>query len=104
MFTQTAYTNSRLEVTEMANISVRVEDDVKKDAESILSQLGLSLSTATNVFLRQVILHNGLPFAVELEQPNAETIAAMKETEKMLHDPNAKSFSSVEDFMKDLES
>lgn len=79
MFTQTAYTNNRLEVTEMANISVRVEDDVKKSAESILSQLGLNLSTATNAFLRQVVLHNGLPFVVELEQPNAETIAAVND-------------------------
>lgn len=84
----------------MANISVRVEDDVKKSAESILSQLGLSLSTATNVFLRQVILHNGLPFAVELEQPNAETIAAM---EDVLNNRNlSESFSNVHDLMESL--
>lgn len=100
MYTRTAYTNNRMEVTEMANISVRIEDDVKKSAESILSQLGLSLSTATNVFLRQVILHKGLPFAVELEQPNAETIAAM---EDVLNNRNlSESFSNVHDLMESL--
>lgn len=104
MSAKTAYTDIETEVMNMANISVRVEDDVKQQAEKVLSKLGLSLSTATNVFLRQVILHNGLPFPVELEEPNAETIAAMEEAERIAHDPNTKRFTSVEDLFKDLDS
>ena len=88
----------------MANISVRVEDNVKKQAEQILSHLGLSLSSATNMFLHQIIQHNGIPFPVELETPNATTIAAMEEAEKIAHNPNTKRFSSVDELFEDLDS
>ena len=44
------------------NISIRVDEDVKKDAEIIFSKLGLTLSAATNVFYRQVIMKQSIPF------------------------------------------
>ena len=52
------------------NISIRVDEDVKKDAETLFAKLGLTLSAATNVFYRQAIRTQGIPFslsAVELE-------------------------------------
>ena len=49
-----------------ANILVRVEPDVKKQAEDILSALGVSASSAINMFYKQIILRNGLPFEVTL--------------------------------------
>lgn len=39
----------------MANVNIRVDDTLKKEAEKIFSELGLSLSTATNVFYKQVV-------------------------------------------------
>ena len=44
------------------NISIRVDEDVKKDVEVIFSKLGLTLSAATNVFFRQVIMKQSIPF------------------------------------------
>ena len=49
-----------------ANIMARVEPDIKEQAESILEQLGLSASGVINLLYRQIILRNGLPFAVTL--------------------------------------
>jgi DNA-damage-inducible protein J len=46
----------------MANVNIRVDDAVKKDVEAILSDIGLSLSSATNVFYKQVIKCRGIPF------------------------------------------
>lgn len=46
----------------MGNISIRVPDDVKQQAASVFSDLGLDMSTAINMFLRQSIRQNGLPF------------------------------------------
>ena len=46
----------------MANISIRVPDEIKKQASEVFSDLGLDMSTAINMFLRQSIKSNGLPF------------------------------------------
>ena len=45
-----------------ANVTVRVEPDVKEKAEAILSELGIPTSTAINMFYRQIVLWTGLPF------------------------------------------
>lgn len=49
-----------------ANINVRVEPDIKAQAESILESLGLSASTFINMTYRQVILRKGIPFSVQI--------------------------------------
>ena len=51
----------------MANVNIRVDDTLKREAESIFSELGLSMSTATNVFYRQVVRHSGLPFEMRTD-------------------------------------
>lgn len=53
----------------MVNLTIRIDENVKKQADSILSELGLSMSAATNIFLKQVVRHNGLPFEVKLDSP-----------------------------------
>ncbi|OON86921.1 type II toxin-antitoxin system RelB/DinJ family antitoxin [Pyramidobacter sp. C12-8] len=49
-----------------ANLYVRIEPDVKEQAESILSALGVPASNAINMFYKQIIIHRGLPFEVVL--------------------------------------
>ena len=44
------------------NVSIRVDEDVKKDAEAVFAKLGLTLSAATNVFYRQAVRTQGIPF------------------------------------------
>ena len=51
-------------------LHIRVEPQVKKDADRMLTQLGMSTSEAVNVFLKQVILHGGLPFEIKLPSYN----------------------------------
>lgn len=46
------------------NMTVRIDDKVKKNADKIFKNLGLSTSTAINIFLRQSIINKGLPFEV----------------------------------------
>ena len=54
-----------------ANIYTRVDPEIKDRAESILEQLGIPMSNAIGIFLRQVIMHNGLPFEMTLNAPKA---------------------------------
>ena len=82
------------------NVTFRVEQDVKNQADALFDELGLSLSTAFNIFLRQSIREQGLPFTVTRQTPNAVTIAAMEAAEKGedLYGP----FDSVESLMEAL--
>lgn len=53
----------------MANVNIRVDDDLKKAAERIFDELGLNFSTATNVFYRQVVRSGGIPFELRINDP-----------------------------------
>ena len=53
----------------MAQVSLRLDDNVKTDADAILGRLGLTLTSAINIFLRQVIVRHGIPFVVQEDDP-----------------------------------
>ena len=84
------------------NFSVRMDSDIKKRCEALYNELGMNLTTAINVFLRQSLRAGGLPFDVRVEQPNKETIAAMLEAERISRDPSVKRYSDVEEALKAL--
>ncbi len=84
------------------NFSVRMDSDIKKQCEMLYGELGMTLTTAINVFLRQSLRVGGFPFDVKLAQPNKETIAAMLEAKRIAHDPNVKRYSDVEEALKEL--
>ena len=87
-----------------SNLTVRLDAQLKKDAEQLFNDLGMTLSGAINIFLHQAIEQQGLPFQVKKSRPNRETLAAMKEAIELAKDPNAKTYSSVEELRKDLEA
>ncbi len=84
------------------NFSVRMDTDIKKQCEALYGELGINLTTAINVFLRQSLRCGGFPFEVRLEQPNSETIAAMLEAKRIARDPDVKRYSDVEEALRDL--
>ena len=82
------------------NVTLRVDEDLKKQAETLFSELGLNLTTAFNIFLRQSVREQQSPFQVSKNVPNAVTLAAMDAAEKGedLYGP----FDSVSDLMEAL--
>ena len=58
-------------------IRARVEPDLKREAEELFSELGLSATEAITLFYKQVTMHRGLPFDVRV--PNAETVKVLRE-------------------------
>ncbi len=82
--------------------SVRMDRDLKKDCEELFSDLGMNLTTAINVFLRQSLRTGGFPFEVRQERPNKETIAAMLEAERIAHDPSVKRYDDLDELFRDL--
>lgn len=84
------------------NFSVRMDSDIKKQCEALYGELGINLTTAINVFLRQSLRVGGFPFDVRLQRPTEETIAAMREAERIAHDPSVKRYSDVEEALREL--
>ena len=86
------------------NTTIRVEPELKKQAAALFKALGMDLSTATGIFYRQALRYQGLPFEVRMDEPNAETLAAFEEGERMLHDPTAPRYSSVDELFAELDA
>lgn len=84
------------------NFSVRMDSDIKKQCEAMYGELGINLTTAINVFLRQSLRVGGFPFDVRMEKPNKETIAAMLEAERIARGSSVKRYSDVEEALKAL--
>ena len=84
------------------SITIRTDKEIKDKVKSLYAALGMDLTTAVNVFFRQSLLHNGMPFELSLDVPNSTTIAALEEGDRMLSDPTAPRYSSVEALFEDL--
>ncbi len=84
-------------MAKQTNLNIRTDADVKASAEQIFEKLGLNMSTAVNIFLRQAIRQGGLPFEVKLDIPNETTSAAIEEGKALMNDKAAKSYKSIDD-------
>jgi len=80
----------------MTNMNIRTDKDIKAAAERIYEELGLNLSTAVNIFLRQTIRENGIPFELKLDVPNETTAAAIAEGRRLAHDSSVKGYSDMD--------
>jgi len=87
-----------------SNVSFRIDSDIKNQADSLFSKLGLNMTTAFNIFLRQSIREGCIPFDITINTPNAETVAAMLEAERLGSDPTAKRYTDVEEALRELKS
>ena len=85
----------------MATVTARVDENVKKEAETLFKKMGLNMSTAMNLFLKKCILEQGIPF--ELKVPNRETRKAMQEADDILSGKiERKGYNSAEELFEDL--
>lgn len=93
------------ELIDMAKVStnVTIDEVTKKKAQVLLADFGMDLSTAVNIFLKQMVYEGSFPFSITREVPNAVTLAAMQETEEMRKHPEAyKGYDDVDKMMGDI--
>ena len=74
---------------------IRIDENLKKQASELFSQLGMDMSSAMNIFLRQCVMRGGLPFAVEVPKYKKEVIDAMEEAKRISKDPNVKGYTDL---------
>lgn len=92
-------------VSSTTNISIRMDSELKSQADKFFNSLGMSISTAFNIFVRQSLREGRIPFSISLSQePNKETIAAMLEAERIAKDPSVKGYTDLDELFADLKS
>ena len=84
-----------------ANINVRVDAELKKEAEGLFNDLGLNMSSAITMFLKSAVRCDGIPFQVRRNAFNAETRAALAEYEEMKTHPEKAMHMAVEGMLQD---
>lgn len=85
------------------NISMRIDEELKKQAEDLFNDLGMNMTTAFTVFARQAVREQRIPFSISREIPNEETLVALEEVQQMKQDPSiGKSYTDVDEMMKEL--
>lgn len=85
------------------SMNIRMDKGIKKQAQELFAALGMDMTTAVNIFLRQSIRRQGLPFDVTLNGPNSETLEALAEVREMKKHPERyKGYADVDAMMKDI--
>ncbi|HEW8069200.1 TPA: type II toxin-antitoxin system RelB/DinJ family antitoxin [Streptococcus pneumoniae] len=81
------------------SMSIRMDSEVKEQAQQVFSNLGMDMTTAINIFLRQAIQYQGLPFDVRLDE-NRKLLQVLTDLDQNRN--MSQSFESVSDLMEDL--
>ena len=90
-------------ISTTTNLNIRTDKVIKEQSEAIFNELGLNMTTAINMFLRTAIRERGIPFELKIETPNNTTVAAIEEGRRMLEDPMAPRYSSIDALKAALE-
>jgi DNA-damage-inducible protein J len=86
------------------NISIRMDTELKAQAEALFNELGMNLTTAFNIFVRQAVREGRIPFEIRVDRPNRETAAAMRDGERIARDPEVKGYRDREELLRDLKN
>ena len=83
--------------------NISIDAEIKVKAQAMLADLGMDLSTAVNIFLRQMLYEGGIPFSITRETPNKITLDAMKEAQEMFRSPEKyKRYDNVDSMLEDI--
>ena len=82
---------------------IRIDTEVKKQANELFGTLGMDMSSAVNIFLKQCILRGGSPFTIEVPQYSQAVLDAMAEAKRISRDPDTPGYTSMEALKKALE-
>ncbi len=85
------------------NVNIRMDSDLKKQFEAFCADMGMTMTTAINVFVKKTVRDYRIPFEIGGENPNAETREAIEEVKRMKADPNiGKTYTDVDKMMEEL--
>lgn len=85
------------------SINIRMDSDLKAQFEAFCADMGMTMTTAFNIFAKKAVREYRIPFEIGAELPNPETKEAIKEVQRMKEDPSfGKTYTDVDAMMKEL--
>ena len=85
------------------NINIRMDAELKKQFEAFCADMGMTMTTAFNIFAKKAVREYRIPFEISGDVPNAETVEAIQEVKQMKAEPNrGKTYSDVDQMMEEL--
>ena len=85
-------------------IQIRVDKKTKEEANELFEELGTSMSGAINMFLKQCVNTDSIPFRIRKPRLSKELLEAIEEAEALAKDPNTPKYENVEELMAALEA
>ena len=85
-----------------ANLNVRIDPELKAQAENLFADLGMSLTTAITIFFRQAVREDRIPFEIKRDRPTRATAAALREAEAVVGDAQVKGYTDSDELFRDL--
>lgn len=82
--------------------NIKIDPILKRESQALFESFGLSLSTAVNMFLRQAVREQAIPFRIGTPVPNMETLKAIEDARKGVG--LSRGFSSVAELMENLDA
>lgn len=87
-----------------SNVTIRMDDELKKQAEELFSDLGLSMTTALTTFVKQAVREQRIPFIISRDIPNEETMQAIEEIQMLKKKSNKKSYASFSELLEEVQN
>jgi DNA-damage-inducible protein J len=84
----------------VVSTNIKIDSDLKRESQELFESFGITLSAAINMFLRQAVREQAIPFRVGNPAPNAETLRAIRDAREGIG--LSRGFSSVAELMEDL--
>lgn len=84
-------------------MNIRIDKNLKEQATELYNDLGLSLSSAINMFLRQSVRDNGFPFKPQRTKHKSEIELAVEEADQLMKDPNAKTYNNLQELWDEID-
>ncbi len=86
------------------NLCIRIDSETKQQAEELFSNLGMSISTAFNIFVKQALRTRGIPFRVTEDVSEPDDFSALMEARTIARNPKVKGYTDVEEALRALKS
>lgn len=85
------------------NLNIRMDSDLKEQFNAFCNDMGMTMTTAINIFAKKAVREYRIPFEIGGDRPNEETLEAMEEVKQMKADPTmGKSYTDVDAMMEEL--